>query len=122
MKGPAFIIMAIVVGSGLLCGGMVWHTWQRLRIQTVSTRLTSAGNVIWGDAHVDVNLIQPELQRWADLLRSQGFRPRLLIEHYRDTRDADIAALARIGHDVGFDIVDTQAHKWASPTPVKSDE
>lgn len=122
MKGPAFVIAATVFIFGLLGVGFVWHTWQRVRVQTVSARLTSAANVIWGDAHVDVHAIQPELQRSADLLRSHGFKPRLLIEHYRDTRDTDIAALKRIGHEAGFDIVDTEAHNWASPEPAETDE
>ncbi len=119
MKVPAIVILAAAVAFGLLWGGIVWHTWQRLRVETVSARVTSAGNVIWGDAHVDVNAIQPELQRSADLLRSHGFKARLLIEHYRDTRDTDIAALAQIGHDAGFVIVDTQAHNWISPPEVE---
>lgn len=116
MKVPAFVIAAIVVMFGTLWGGLVWHKLQSLRVQTVSARLTSEGNVIWGAAHVGLNTIQPELQRSADLLRSHGFKPRLLIEHYRDTRDTDIAALAKIGRDSGFAIVDTHAHNWASPT------
>ena len=116
IKAPAYVIAATIVVFGLTCGGLVWHKVQGLRVQTVSARLTSTGNVIWGDAHVGLNTIQHELQRSADLLRSHGFKPRLLIEHYRDTRDADIAALATIGHDAGFAIVDTQAHNWASPS------
>ena len=115
MKVPTLLIAATIVTFGLLVGGLVWHEMRRLRVQTISARLTSAGNVIWGDRQVDVNAIGPELQRSTDLLRSHGFKPRLLIEHYRDTRDADIAALARIGHDAGFVIVDTRAHNWPSP-------
>lgn len=122
MKRPALVIAATVVIFGLLWVGMVWHTWQRSRVVTISVRLTSAGNVIWGDAHVDVNAIRPELQRQADLLRSHGCKPRLLIEHYRDTRDTDISALARIGQDAGFVIVDTEAHNWESPTLVEGDD
>lgn len=118
MKVPVFVIAAAVVMYGLLWGGLVWHKMQALRVQTVSARLTSAGKVIWGNAHVDLNTIQPELQRSADLLRTHGFKPRLLIEHYRNTRDADIETLARLGYDAGFVIVDTQAHNWVSPLPV----
>lgn len=119
MKVPALVISVTVVMFGVLWGGVVWHPWQRLREQTVSVRLTSAGNVIWGEAHIDVNMIQPELQRSADLLRANGFEPRLLIEHRRDAQDTDIAKLARIAHDVGFAIVDTQAHNCASPSAVE---
>lgn len=119
MRVPAFVIAVTVVVFGLLWGGLAWHKMQSLRVQTVSARLTSAGNVIWNDAHVGVTAIQPDLQRSADLLRSHGFKPRLLIEHYRDTRDTDIAELARIGHNAGFAIVDTQAHNWASPPTVE---
>lgn len=119
MKVPAFVMAAAVVVFGLLWGALVWHKMQTLRVQTVSARLTSAGNAIWGGAHVDVNAIQPELQRSADLLRSHGFKPRLLIEYYSDTREADIEALARLGHATGFVIVDTQAHNWASPPSVQ---
>ena len=115
MKISAFIFAATVVIFGLLWGKLVWHKLQNARIQTISARLTSARNVIWDDAHIDINAIQPELQRSADLLRSHGFKPRLLIEHYSDTLDADIAVLTRIGHEAGFDLVDTQAHNWASP-------
>lgn len=117
MNMPAFVFAVTVAMFVLLWGAVSWHTWQRLRAQNISARLTSARTVIWGDAHVDVTVIQPHLQRSADALRSHGFKPRLLIEHYRDTRDTDIAALARIGHNAGFDIVETHAHNWDSAAP-----
>lgn len=119
MKVSALVIAATVVTFSLFGGGLVWHKLRSLQVQTVSARLTSAGNVIWGDAQVDLNAIEPELQRSAHLLRSHGFKPRLLIEHDRDTRDTDIAALTKIGHDAGFAIVDTQAHNWTSPPPME---
>ncbi len=112
MKVRAFIIAAAVVASGLLMGGLVWQKLETMRVQTVSVSLTSEGNVIWGDAHVGVNAMESKLQRSAHQLRSHGFQPRLLIERYRDTRDTDVADLARIGHDAGFVILETAAHDW----------
>lgn len=122
MKVPAFFIAATAVTVGLLVGGLVWHKLQNLRVQTVSARLTSAGDVIWGDRRISVDAIESELQQTAGLLQSHGFKPRLLIEHYSDTRKSDIVALTRIGHDAGFVIVDTKAHSWTSPPPRQDNE
>lgn len=122
LKGPIFFIAALIVVHGLLYGGIVCHKWQQLRVQTVSARLTSSGDVIWGDTHVAVDAMQPRLQHSADMLRSHGFKPRLLIEHYRDTQPADIAALTRIGHAADFESIETEAHDWASPKPPERED
>ncbi len=109
-----WIAFAILVFL-LLPAVIAIQNWYSIRLQTISVRLTSSGDVLWSDDTVAINSMGSELKSSANLLRSHGFKPRLVVECYRDTRDSDIASLVRIGQQAGFDIVETERHDWPSP-------
>lgn len=113
----ASVAYAIAVVLAGVVGVSAWHKWQLMQVQSVTARLTSTGEVIWGRTQIDVAIVGFELNRSADLLRSHGFAPKLIIECYSDTQDADVATLAQVGRDSGFAIVETQRHNWDCPPP-----
>ena len=111
-----------ILATLLIAIPAVVQKWASFRTETISVRLTSSRSVMWGDDFVAIASMRPDLEQSADLLRSHGFRPRLLIECYSDTRDSDVDALTRIGREVGFDIVETEHHSWPSPRATEQSE
>lgn len=89
--------------------------WRAARVATLCVRVTSAGKVPWAERQVPVAGMKAELAREAVQFRGYGFRPRLLIERYADTREADVAALRAIGLAAGFEQVDVARLDWPSP-------
>lgn len=115
--GPWTLLTMLLLFAVLLPPGvMTVKKWRQMQIQTISVRLTSSGEVAWGEKEVSIAAMRPELQRSVDLLRATAFKPKLLIETYSDTRDADIDSMVAIGHQVGFDYVESARHNWASST------
>ena len=110
------IVLAIIATQVLLVAVFVWLKTRDLHVQTVSARLTSSGEVIWGDTRIRLDTIQPSLKRSVDSLLEHKCTPRLLIERYRDTRDTDIEKLQNIGVSAGFEIIDIHEHDWNSPS------
>jgi len=109
------VIILIILGCLFAPAALIFQTWRQSQIQTISVRLTSSGEVIWGEQQVSISAMRPEFQHSVRLLRSYGFKPRLLIESYSDARDSDIATLMVIGHEARFDFVDTSRLGWPSP-------
>jgi hypothetical protein len=90
-----------------------------MRIQTVSVRLRAAGEATFGGAPRALSGLRPDLEESARLFAAHGFRPRLLIEHYSDAGDADLAKMEAIGRAAGFELVDAQPLPY--PTPDRRD-
>jgi hypothetical protein len=111
---PAIAFVAIV--NGILWGAVAWRLWDR-RFQTASVRVVASGEVMSGNRSLDLDELEPELRRSAELFRSSGYVPRLLVEYCRDSRDTDVAAIAARGKQAGFVVVDTKALNWDSPGP-----
>lgn len=109
------VVTFLLLGCVFVPVALILQNWRQSQIQTVSVRLTSLGEVSWGEQLVSVAAMRPELQRSAKLLRSTGFKPRLLIESYSDARDSDVESLTAVGQQAGFDFVDTSRLGWTSP-------
>ena len=55
----------------------------------------------------------PALARQVQLIRSAGFKPRLLIQAYSNTQQSDVESVAEIGKKAGFEFVETEWLAWA---------
>lgn len=54
----------------------------------------------------------PALARQVQLIRSAGFKPRLLIQAYSNTQQSDVESVAEIGKKAGFEFVETEWLAW----------
>ncbi len=64
--------------------------------------------------------MRPELEATVNELRSHEFKVKLLIECYSDVKDADVDALRTVGHEAGFDVIETTYFSWPSPESSQS--
>jgi hypothetical protein len=109
-----FIVIALV---GIVAAGLaiILKEWRSLQLQTVSVRLKSSRSVSFGDTDHAMADALPDLRSSALLLKSHGFRVRLLIEYYNDVDNADLNDMLQLGRDADFDIVEAKNLTWASP-------
>lgn len=80
--------------------------------QTVSVRLTGNGRVLFGDRDTDLSDVLTDLERWAVVLKSDGFTTRLLIELRGDVPQEDVRRMRQLGRDAGFERIETKRLVW----------
>jgi hypothetical protein len=91
----------------LAIAATVVQRWRGLQIQTVSVHMSHSRSVWFGGASYTPTDAVRELQCSASLLKSNGFRARLLIECDNDVETDDLNEMLRSGRIAGFDIVES---------------
>lgn len=110
------LLLAFLGASVLLVPAReIYNVWQSTYVETMAVRLSSTGEITWGNSVLKVSEMRPHLERVVSMWSSYDITPQLVIECYADTRESDITALREIAREAGIQTTRIERHDWPSP-------